>query len=529
MSKPRVAVFAGPYATIANSPPLVTSNKGRGPDDKKLSGRFDHLVPQRLYEPVTVRISRFSAHPMEGEAAGVHHDDGLPYHEVELVPEDGLYLLPYVARREDGSPLGRPFETEDLDDPAQHYGGRQFFFPDASRMFEEIDRSISGRDVSGWGNALDQRADFDFFRPLPSAGFPSQGEQWGIDFFPYQPFALSRGRPRREDLVRVSGAVDRALATGDYAGALWLECSSTIEETLYWLSLTVNNDLPIAGCAAQRPHGQVSNDGDRNIIDAVDYLVSGAGQGLGAVGIQDERIFAARDFKKGDDRPGGYKATGGHGGVLGTVGPPVTLWYRPVYRHTTESAVVLEQLAQTVAFQEYANAPGEARIRIKDESGALLPQAVPRVTMLKYGAFMDESEVLDPDLEVGIMARVTRSVEEQANWVGSHFQGFILEGDSPYAMGSGEQTAAIEVAAFSGMPVVRVARADPGGLVPRMWSDHTILGSNLDANKARILLMAAMLKLGRLPKARDARHPTVAEREAVARKVSDFQTIFDTH
>ena len=41
--------------------------------------------------------------------------------------------------------------------------------------------------------------------------------------------------------------------------------------------------------------------------------------------------------------------------------------------------------------------------------------------------------------------------------------------------------------------------------------------------------MAAMLKLGRLPKARDARHPTVAEREAVARKVSDFQTIFDTH
>ena len=466
---------------------------------------------------------------MEGEASGVYHDDGLPYHEVELSPEDGLYLLPYMARRRDGSERGRPFESDDLVEPSLQYGGRQFFYPDASRMFEKIDRSISGRDISGWGNALDRRAAFDFYRPLPSAGFPSRGEKRGVDFFPYHPFALSQGRPRREDLVRVSEAVAGALATGEYAGALWLECSSTLEETLYWLSLTVSSDLPIAGCAAQRPHGQVSNDGDRNIVDAVDYLISGIGRGIGAVGIQDERIFAARDFKKGDDRPGGYKATGGHGGILGTVGPPVTLWYRPAYRHTTQSAVTLDRLPQTVAFQEYADGPGETSIKIKDRSGSLLGQAVPRVIIVKYGAFMDESEILDPDLEVGIMARITASVEEQANGDGPHFQGFVLEGDSPYAMGSGSQAAALEVGAFSGMPVVRVGRADPGGLVPRLWSDHTILGNNLDANKARMLLSAAMLRLGSLPKARDPRNPTPAEREVVTRRIAEYQRLFDEH
>ena len=75
MSKPRIAVFSGPRATIANTPVLVTSNKGRAAGEQ-LDGRFDHLVPQRLHEPVRVRIEKFSAHPLESDAAEVYHDDG---------------------------------------------------------------------------------------------------------------------------------------------------------------------------------------------------------------------------------------------------------------------------------------------------------------------------------------------------------------------------------------------------------------------------------------------------------------------
>ena len=39
----------------------------------------------------------------------------------------------------------------------------------------------------------------------------------------------------------------------------------------------------------------------------------------------------------------------------------------------------------------------------------------------------------------------------------------------------------------------------------------------------------AMLKLGRLPKAKDPRNPTPAERKAVIAKTGEFQEIFDTH
>ena len=56
-----------------------------------------------------------------------------------------------------------------------------------------------------------------------------------------------------------------------------------------------------------------------------------------------------------------------------------------------------------------------------------------------------------------------------------------------------------------------------------------IVGSNLDTNKARLLLMSAMLKLGRLPKAKDPRYPTSTERVAVVTKLAKFQDIFDTH
>lgn len=105
----------------------------------------------------------------------------------------------------------------------------------------------------------------------------------------------------------------------------------------------------------------------------------------------------------------------------------------------------------------------------------------------------------------------------------------MLEGSSPYGLAAMSQHRALEIATFSGMPVARVGRADPGGRVPSGWDDLTIAGSNLDTNKARLLLMASMLKLGRLPKARDPRNPTKAERAATVAAVARFQEIFESH
>ena len=529
MAKPKIVVFSGPRSTIANSPTLVTGNKGRLPGEPVLPGRYEHLVGQTLFEPVRVKIKKFSAHPLEEDGRAVYHDDGSEYYEVELRPEDGPYLLPYLARRADGSLQGAPFESGDLQNAELNYGGRQSFYPEASRLFADIDRTIPGRDDSGEGSILDRKADYDFVRALPPGGYTQNGERSGDDYFPYSPLAIGK-RPRYKDLARVTNVVSRALASGDYLGGLWLEGSPTLEETIFWLSLLIDTDLPIAGAASQRPHGQLANDGDRNIVDAVEYILSEQARGIGAVGIQDEQIYAAREFKKADDRPGNYKATGGHGGILGTVGPPLTIWYRPAYKHTASSAVNLTKLPMEAEFLDSVSDTGLTRVPVKNRDGTLRGESIRRVHIVKYGAYMDGDDSDSPDQEVDILARIQKGLSDQSGDAASpKLHGFVLEGTSPYAMGSTSQLAALHLATFNGMPVVRVGRADPGGRVPSGWDDLTIAGSNLDTNKARLLLMASMLKLGRLPKAGDPRNPTRDERGAVASKIAEFQEIFESH
>jgi hypothetical protein len=361
--KPKIAVFSGPTATIQNSEPLVTSNKARhkydlplrtNPDGSPL--RFDALRPQRLAAPVTIYIAQFSAHPLEHDAAelyappdgyldptGAFHPErqgprDIPVYEVTLQPEDGLYPLPYMARQANG----QAWEDDGTALQAPAAQCRQPFYPDASRLFEEIDRLGLGDD--GLASLLSSKADYDFYRAVPSGGYTrglpaskrtdvGEGniapETLGRDFFPYRPAYLRGGDPPMASLARLTNVVQQALASGQYAGAIWLEGSPFVEETSYWLNLLIDTPVPFVGNASQRAHGAVSNDGDRNIIDAVGYILSriwadnDGRDSVGVVVIQDEQLFTAREVQKADARPGGYVATGGHGGIIGTMGNQV--------------------------------------------------------------------------------------------------------------------------------------------------------------------------------------------------------------
>ncbi|MBI68371.1 MAG: hypothetical protein CL777_06475 [Chloroflexi bacterium] len=530
MTKPKIAVFSGPRSTIANSPTLVTSDKGRLETDSYLQRRFDHLVPQYLHEPVTVRIRKYSAHPLEQDAEEVYHDNGENFFEVLLTPEDGAYLLPYVARRDDGSDTGTPFEESDLRNPDINYGGRQTFFPDASKVFEDIDRGISGRDSKGTVGVLNSIADYKFIRALPPAGYTKNGEQAGVDFFPYSPRPIGKFLTSAS-LAKATNIVQSAINSGEFDGFIWLEGSPHLEETLYWFSLLIDTALPFVGVSSQRPHGELSNDGDRNIVDAARYIASQPLTGMGAVGIVDEQIFAARSFKKGDARPGGYRSTGGHGGVLGSANNEVKIWYKPVYKTLSTSDLRITAIDSTVSFQEYGDSDNEISLQIKDDDGSLIGNAIASVHLIKYGHYMAEEDSSDPDLEVDIIARINRGIDQEHFTADQSplFHGFVLEAAAGSGSALPSQMSALAIATFNGFPVVRVGRGDHEGPLPANPLDLTIEGSNLDATKARVLLRAAMLKLGRLPKARDPRNPTSIEREATVKAISKFQELFDTH
>ena len=563
--KPRIAVFSGPTATIQNSEPLVTSNKAREkyrlPSLRNKDGtvmRFDVLRSQRLAAPVTVYIEQFSAHPLERDAAelyappdgyldlsGIFHKqrtspDDKPVYEVTLRPEDGLYPLPYMARQSNGG----PWEMDGTEKNAPAELCRVPFFPDGSRLFEEIDRL--GISDEGVGCLLSAKADFDFYRALPSGGYakgriagertdvgdgPIAPEVRGVDFFPYRPGYL-RKEPPMAALARVTNVVQNALSNGDYLGAIWLEGSPFVEETTYWLNLLIDTTVPIAGNSSQRPHGAIGNDGDRNIVDSVDYITSRIWADendidcIGAVAILDEQIFTSRDVQKADARPGGYIATGGHGGIIGRMGHPGApqFSFKPVKRHTHNSLVNLIALPKRVQGSKIRGSKVRAiTVPIKGADGDLLPIAIPKVTLVKHARYLPEDTSGDAGSEVDLLARIEKNLHD------APLAGFVAEGSAPFGAMSNSVDAALKRATFSGMPVVKVGRGNAGGFVDPTRDPLAIAGSNLTATKARLLLMACLMKLGCLPPAADAAKPTQAETEATKAKLKQYQEIFDTH
>jgi len=563
--KPKIAVFSGPTSTIQNTEPLVTSNKARGKHGLPLrrtsdgkTVRYDALRLQRLAAPVTLYIEQFSAHPLEKDAAelyappdgyidaaGVFHRDrqgseDVPVYEVTLRPEDGLYPLPYMSRQANGA----PWEGDGCFPGAPPEKTRQPFFPDASRLFEEIDRF--GLADDGTAGILSARAEFEFYRAAPSGGYKKglpaaqrtdvgrgdvAPEVMGEDFFPYRPGHL-RSEPPRSILARLTNVVREALGRGEYSGAIWLEGSPFVEETSYWLNLLVDTTVPIVGNASQRAHGAVSNDGDRNIIDAVNYITSRiwadkeGRDDVGAVVIQDEQIFASREVQKADARPGGYVATGGHGGVIGSMGEPgpASLTFKSVKRHTHRSRVNLSHLPEAVrGASRNAGRIVEVAVQVKDGRGELQASAIPSVTIVKHARYLPADGSGAPDTEVDILARVEQHLQRFP------LAGFVAEGSAPFGAMSNPVDAALRLAVFSGMPVVRVGRGNAEGMVDPKRDPLGIGGSNLTATKARLLLMACLMKFGGLPPATDPASPTEKEVEVVKAKIAEYQEIFDTH
>ncbi len=562
--KPRLAVFAGPNATVLNSAPLITSNQARERHGLPLLTdrgghrlRYDQLRPQRLAKPVTVYVDQFSAHPLEVDAAHLYGPpDGYlddadefrtertspsdrPVYRIELRPEDGLIPLPYMAIQADG----RAWDGDAAFPGADAEQTRQPFYPDSSRVFEEIDRLGIGE--YGESNLLGAHAEFDHIRVVPSGGYtrglPAHRrtdagtgdippERLNEHFFPYRPGHL-RGDPPRAALATVTNTVSEALASGDYPAGRWLEGSPSIEEPLYWLNLVLDTELPIVGCASSEwPHGCLGASGDRNLVHAVQYLCSRIWRDddgrnrLGAVLVDAERVMLARDVQKADARPGGFVVTGGHGGVVATLGdpgPPV-LTSVPVWRHTYRSEVRLSRIpSRVMGVRGDGSRADTVTVDVRDGAGRLRGDAIPHVSIVKHARYLTEG--LDPAGEVEVLARVDRNLRSRP------LSGFVLEGNEPYGSSAPSMDEALRRAALSGMPVVRVGRGNGEGWVPRDRMRLAIAGANLTATKARVLLMACLLRFGAPPPAVDPVRPTADEVAAVEATLRLYQEVFDTH
>ena len=79
------------------------------------------------------------------------------------------------------------------------------------------------------------------------------------------------------------------------AGVVVTHGTNTLEETAYFLNLTVKSDRPVVLVGSMRPATAISADGPLNLLNAVRTATAGDARGKGALIVMNDEINGARD------------------------------------------------------------------------------------------------------------------------------------------------------------------------------------------------------------------------------------------
>lgn len=156
--------------------------------------------------------------------------------------------------------------------------------------------------------------------------------------------------------VALSRRINEVLAARpDLAGVVVTHGTDRLEETAFFLYLTVRSEKPVIVVGAQRPATGISPDGPMNLLAAVRTAASPQAVGKGVLVVMDDRILTARETRKHYQRVGGFE--GGEMGTLGVVGNGgPEFFFAPVRRRGTRSEFdlagvdSLPRVEMTVAF-----------------------------------------------------------------------------------------------------------------------------------------------------------------------------------
>ncbi|MGF1701807.1 L-asparaginase 2 [Photobacterium makurazakiensis] len=98
--------------------------------------------------------------------------------------------------------------------------------------------------------------------------------------------------------LTLSKRVNELLAKDDVDGVVITHGTDTMEETAYFLDLTVNSDKPVVLVGAMRPSTAMSADGPMNLYNAVVTAADEDSAGRGVLVAMNDTVFGARDVTK---------------------------------------------------------------------------------------------------------------------------------------------------------------------------------------------------------------------------------------
>ena len=248
-----------------------------------------------------------------------------------------------------------------------------------------------------------------------------------------------------DNLRKLSIHMSRILARGDVDGLVWIQGTNTLEETAYFLNLTLKTDKPVVVVGAQRPFTGISTDAHLNLVNAIRVAACPEARGQGVVTVTNSEINAARDVTKTFTfQVQTFRSR--DLGVLGYADADRIVFYRSVTRrHTMRSEFDIANF-----------------------------DLMPRVEIL-YG-------------HTGADPRLARAAVE----LGA--QGLVFAGIGAGALGL--YTDALKELAAQGTIIVRSARVGEGRVlnIGNTYEEGMAAADNLNPQKAAILLTLALTR-----------------------------------
>ena len=245
----------------------------------------------------------------------------------------------------------------------------------------------------------------------------------------------------------------------EIAGFVITHGTATLEETAYFLHLTLKTDKTVVLVGAQRPASALGSDAGMNLLGAVRTALAPSARGLGVLTVLNDEIQSAREVTKTSTyRLQTFRSP--DFGALGHIdGDGVHIYRRPSRRHAPDTEFEVAGLA-----------------------------GLPRVD-IAYSYAGSDGAVVDALVAAGA-------------------RGIVSAGLAP-GIPTPLERAALERARDAGVAIVQSSRAGSGRVALRRYLEEAgmIAADNLNPQKARILLMLALTRdAGRGGPAQAVRH-----------------------
>jgi len=159
-----------------------------------------------------------------------------------------------------------------------------------------------------------------------------------------QVFQIASESFTNEHLLTLAKRVSALSKQADVDGIVITHGTDTLEETAYFLNLTVHTDKPVVIVGSMRPGTALSADGALNLLNAVTVAGDASSRGKGVMVVMNDEIHTGRDVAKTINiKTEAFKSPWG---PLGMVVEGKSYWFRaPVKRHTMNSEFDIDKIS----------------------------------------------------------------------------------------------------------------------------------------------------------------------------------------